>query len=395
MSCGGNLFGPSSQFIKTNGGDLIATEGASTKEKMMLSDLRIPYKQISKGRITLKPGEVNYPLNHLGLGDNATFLSLKVIYNSKSKFEFDNYINWNFYDDFSKSYPISNLLVLTGNSKNRIKQIYLHNTNQNYPVTIEAMIAVIDDNISIFADRINQSGLSFKDVRFIDIKTWKPGETIVIYSNPTVNSSNNQNESPLIFIPIDELIESTIEKNGKIIKINNLSVGSIYLDFVDVYNALQGYSILEWVKTTTKPNASIQIDLGLPPYPGPYADMIDPIVYFTSNVDILGGSTYSSPYDTTMATTFSATMSLSATYSISSNISRDSILSNLIIRSTDNRDTTVSLGNSSILIYDDNNDDISENGITSIGTYSIHFNIMDYAGNSVDANKNIQLEIIN
>jgi len=387
MSCGGNLFGPSSQFIKTNGGDLIATEGASTKEKMMLSDLRIPYKQISKGRITLNPGQVNYPLNHLGLGDNATFLSLKVTYNSKSKFEFDNYIQWNYYDDFSKLYPISNLLVLTGNSKNRIKQIYLSNPNTNYPVTIEAMVAVIDDNTSIFTDTINQSGLSFNNVRYTDIKTWKPGETIVIYSN-------DLNPVPLCFIPVVDLRRSTISKSGKIITINDLSLGSIYLDFIDIDNALQSYSILEWVKTTNIPNASIQDNLGQNGLPGPSPDRIDPIVYFTTNVEVLGGSTYSSPYDTTMATTFSATMSLIGTYSISSNISRNSILSNLISRATDNRDTSVSLGNS-ILIYDDNNTDISENGITSPGTYSIHFDIMDYAGNSVDANKNIQLNIIN
>jgi hypothetical protein len=119
-NCGGNLFGPSSQFIKTNGGDLIATEGSSTREKLMLSDLRIPYKQISKGRIMLKPGQTDYPLNHLGLGDNATFLSLKVTYDPKSKFEFDNYVQWNFFDDFSKMHPVSKLLVLTGNSTNRI-----------------------------------------------------------------------------------------------------------------------------------------------------------------------------------------------------------------------------------------------------------------------------------
>ena len=110
-SCSGNLFGPKSQFIKTNGGDLIATEGASTREKMMLSDLRIPYKQIAKGRVILKPGQTAYPLNHLGLGDNATFLSLKVTYDPKSKFEFDNYIKWNYYDDSSWEQKTKNIFL--------------------------------------------------------------------------------------------------------------------------------------------------------------------------------------------------------------------------------------------------------------------------------------------
>jgi hypothetical protein len=30
--------------------------------------------------IILKPGQVNYLLNHLGLGDNATFLAIKAVY---------------------------------------------------------------------------------------------------------------------------------------------------------------------------------------------------------------------------------------------------------------------------------------------------------------------------
>ena len=70
--CSSNLFGGSSQFIKTNAGDIVATDGANIREKLILSDMRIPYKQILKSRVVLKPGQVNYLLNHLGLGDNAT-----------------------------------------------------------------------------------------------------------------------------------------------------------------------------------------------------------------------------------------------------------------------------------------------------------------------------------
>jgi hypothetical protein len=373
MSCGGNLFGPSSQFIKTNGGDLIATEGASTREKMILSDLRIPYKQIIKGRVVLKAGQSNYPLNHLGLGDNATFLSLKVKYDPKSKFEFDNYVQWNYFDDFSKMYPISNLLVLTGNSANRIKQIYLSNPNPNYSVSIDAMIAVIDDNTSIFTDIVNQTGLSFNNLKYTDIKTHIVNESIVIYSNDLI-------PVPICYITIEDLKHATITKNSKIITISDISVGSLYLDFITVYDSVQAYSIIEYVRNTT--NAIIQ-DLN------PLSDSIDPVVKF-KNLVYLTGSTYSTPYDTTMATTFSATMSFGI-YASNSIISKEILVNNLITEVRDNRDDIIAINSNSILIYQDIDEKTS---IVGTGTYSVHFNIMDNAENSVDGTKNIQLYII-
>jgi hypothetical protein len=372
-NCGGNLFGPSSQFIKTNGGDFIATEGSSTREKMVLSDLRIPYKQIIKGRVVLKPGQSNYPLNHLGLGDNATFLSLKVSYDPKSKFEFDNYIQWNYFDDFSKMYPISKLLVLTGNSANRIKQIYLSNPNPNYSVSIDAMIAVIDDNTSIFTDTVNQTGLSFNNLKYTDIKTHIVGESIVIYSNDLI-------PVPICYITIDDLKKATITKNSKIITISDISVGSIYLDFVNVQNAVQAYSLIEWVRNTT--NAIIQ-DLN------PVEDNVDPVIMFTNMVYMTYSTTYSIPYNSSISTTFSATMSF-GTYASASIITKNIIFNNLITEVRDNRDDVVNIDGNSILIYDGINELTS---IVTTGVYSVHFNIMDNAENSVDGIKNIQLNI--
>jgi hypothetical protein len=374
-NCGGNLFGPSSQFIKTNGGDLIATEGSSTREKLMLSDLRIPYKQISKGRIMLRPGQTDYPLNHLGLGDNATFLSLKVTYDPKSKFEFDNYVQWNYFDDFSKMHPVSKLLVLTGNSANRIKQIYLHNPNPNYPVSIDAMIAVIDDEVSIFDDYVNQTGLSFNDLRYTDIKTHIVGESIVIYSKDTISV-------PICYITIEDLKQATITKNGKIITISDISVGSIYLDFIDVYNSIQAYSLIEWVRNTE--NALIQ-DLV------PTNDSIDPVVKFKNLVYIPISTTYSAPYDTSMGNTFSATMSFNI-YASASTISKSILVSNLIAEIRDNRDGLINIDQNSLLIYQGTDE---KSSIVTTGVYSIHFNILDNAENAVDNTKFIQLNIIN
>jgi hypothetical protein len=87
-------------------------------------------------------------------------------------------------------------------------------------------------------------------------------------------------------------------------------------------------------------------------------------------------------------------MSLSGTYSTSGNISRLAVLERLIKNSTDNRDYSVKLDQNSILIYTDLDIDISTTGISLDGTYSVHFDVLDYAENSVSFDKNIQLKII-
>ena len=374
MTCG-NLFGPTNQFIKTNTGDFVAVEGSSIRERLTLSDVRVSYKQLIKGRVILKPGQTNYLLNHLGLGDNATFLTLKATYDSKSIFEKDNYIQWNFYDDFSKIYPMSNLLVLTGNSTSRIKQIYLSNPNTNYSVNIDVMVAVIDDNTSVFTDVINQSGLSFNNLEYKDIQTHIVNESIVIFNNDTP-------PVPICYLTIGDI--ATITKNGKILIIDDTSIGSIYLDFLSLNDSNQAFSLIEWVRNT--PGAVIQ-DLD------PISDSIDPVLKFTDLV-YLPGSTYSL-VDTSMGITFSATMSF-AQYATQSSgqmmITKNILIDELIIGLDDNRDSSMSLNSGSILIYDINDEDLDQ--VLQIGTYSIHFNIIDNAENVIDVDKNIQLHII-
>lgn len=152
---GNSLFGAAQSYIKFLNSDAVAINGSNVTERMILSDLRIPYKQILKSRVILKSGQQNYLLNHLGLGDNATFLMLVVRFDPKSKIEDDNYIRWNYFNDSDKIFTSSKLLVLTGNSTNRIPQLYLHNPNEKYPVSIDVMVAVVDDVYSFFPDPDN------------------------------------------------------------------------------------------------------------------------------------------------------------------------------------------------------------------------------------------------
>lgn len=363
MSCGigvNSIFGSSNGYIKFQGGDIIAIEGPNTKERLILSDQRIPYKQIIKGRIILKPGQVNYLLNHLGLGDNATFLAISARYNAKSTIEEDNYVQYNYYDDFSSLYYFDQVLVLSGNSTHRIPQLYLTNPNTNYEVTLEVMVAVIDDQYSFFTDVTNQSGLSFNDLTYQSIITHVMDESIAILNNDPV-------PTPIAYIQLSSI--NAIERVSRILIIDDETVGRIYLDFVTEYDAVQALSLINWVMEA--PGRVIQ-DLD------PIADSIDPIIYFTPLVG-LTGSTYSSPYNTSIGDTFSATMSLSQFAGV---INKDIIMSQFITSVTDNRDGYIALTASYITITDFYS--ATQSAIVSTGTYSVTFTISDIAENAVD-----------
>ena len=178
IGCPGNtsIFGNTNQFIKIQASDFVAIEGVNTVERLIGSDIRIPYKQLLKSRVILKAGQANYLLNHLGLGDNATFLAIKATYNKASVNEEDNFVDYYYYDDLVTRHSFNQLMVLTGNSGNRIKQIYLTNPNSKYAVTLDIMVAVIDDTYSFFSDTLNQSGTSFTVLSYTDISSLIVGE---------------------------------------------------------------------------------------------------------------------------------------------------------------------------------------------------------------------------
>lgn len=372
--CGGSLFGPSSQYIKLNGGDFIAIEGSSTRERLIASDLRMPYKQLLKSRIILRPGQVNYFLNHLGLGDNATFVAIKALYDPKSVIEEDNYVQWNFANDFSKIYSMAQLLVMTGNSTHRVQQLYLTNPNPNYPVYLDVMCAVIDDEYSFFEDVTNQSGLSFTGLRYTDILTHVVNQSIVLMSDDLV-------PSPIAYIMLADI--NSIERLGRILVIDDSAIGKIYLDFISDFDAIQAQSLLGWVLEA--PDRIIQ-DLA------PVADLVVPIIYFTPIV-ILPGSTYSAPYNTTQGDVFGATVSFGTYSSISVYGTQSlSLVSQIVSSVTDNRDGVMLLMNSNVIVKDITSATVST--ITLSGTYSMKFDFSDIAQNYVSPLENVIITVI-
>ena len=368
MSCANSLFGKGSQYIKINGGDFIAVEGSNTVEKLITSDIRMPYKQLLKGRVMLKAGQINYLLNHLGVGDNATFLSIKATYDQKSVIEADNYITYSYYD-----YPVQNLnfaqlLVLTGNSTNRIPQLYLNNPNTKYPVILDVMVGVIDDSYSFFNDDINQSGTSFTGLEYTDIKSFVVGESIAVYDK-------NVPAKALIYLGLSFI--NSISLNGTFLVIDDESYGSVFLHFLTEYDAIQAHSLLNYVLE----HPSINIDNIIPENDG-----TAPIIYFNSTAGVSGeyisfnGATSGVPYNTVSGYTFSTTISLS-TYGTAGVIEKSILKDLLIDYVNDNRDGVIELMDSNLVI---NSSTGVINSIGLVGTYSLAFNFTDLAHNGLN-----------
>jgi hypothetical protein len=370
------LFGGGSNYIKFQGGDLIAIEGANTVERQMLSDLKFNYKQLLRGRIILKPGQVNYLMNHLGLGDNATFVSIAARYDAKSKIEEDNYINWSFYDDLTKIYPMCQYMCLTGNSTNRVKQLYLTNPNASYAVTLDVMVAVLDDSYNYFTDVTNQSGTSFVNLKYTDVKSYVVGESIMFLDTQL---------RPLVYIVLNNI--NSIEITSNILIIDDNALGRLFFQFVTENDARQTNSILNYVLD----NPNVNID-----NISPLEDIIPPVVYWYGNVNnsatasiiTLGGQIDGIPYNTLDGLTFSTTISL-LEFGTNMTLSKSNLIDLLIDSVVDSRDGTMSLSTGDIIVTG------TQGVVTQIssgGGYKMTFNLTDIAGNTlngVEMNLNI------
>jgi len=371
LNCaGGSIFSTTTQqYIKILGGDFVAISGSDTMEKLVTSDLKIPYKQILKGRVTLGAGQINYLLNHLGLGDNATFLAIKATYNARSVNAEDNYVVYTYYTDPSKNYYFDDLIVLTGSPTQRIPQLYLTNPNTKYPVQLEVMVAVLDDTYTWFTDVLNQTGTSFVNLEYTDIRTHVVGESIVIFDKSTP-------KRPLIYMMLHNI--DSIQRSGALLIIEDTARGTLFLQFKTVYDACQAHSLLNYI--LENPSLSIN-DLD------PVEDLVAPTVYFYSQVGnsasgsyiAFNGSTATPPYNTSNGLTFSTEISLSQWGA--SGISKSALQSLLIENTLDNRDGLLALVDSNLVLALDG---ITVSSIATAGSYSLTFDISDLAENRIE-----------
>jgi len=360
MLCGNStIWGNQSQYIKFQNSDIVAIEGSNTVERLLGGDIRIPYKQVMKSRIILKAGQVNYLFNFLGMGDNATFLAIKATYNTASVNEEDNYILWNYYDDFSKQYPMDQLMILTGNSTHRIKQIYLSNPSTKYAVTLDVMVASIDDTYNFFPDTVNQTATTFVNLVYANIASYVVGQSIQVLDN----QSNS-----LIYIQIPNI--QSISRMSNVVTIDDYSIGPILLVFGTQSDAAQVQSELNHV--LNNPNVTLPMALDTDP----------PVIYWNSHVGGTGdyiafnGATAGVPYDTGYGFTFSTSISLTE---FGATLSANTLISLLINNVNDVRDGNIVINSSNVSLFGT----VSVTQIVATGSYSMTFSVTDLALNSI------------
>jgi hypothetical protein len=391
MSCqlGVNSIFGANNYIKFLNSDIVAIEGPNTLERLIAGDIKIPYKQVLKGRIILKAGQTNYLMNHLGLGDNATFVAIIARYDSKSVNEEDNYIEYYYFDDAGSIRYMDQVMILTGNSTHRIPQIYFNNPNTRYNVQLDVMVAVIDETYTFFDDTTNQSGLSFYNLQCNStincVETFITGEKIVIYD------TNNPRNS-LAYITLQGI--TSININNDLIVIDEQTLGKIFLQFITVADAKQAFSLINYLME----NPTVTVT-------GPFVDSEPPIIYFNTYVDnnptygyiSMSGATAGAPYNTgassSVGLTFSADvpLSLGDPYYSSYVLTKSDLYGLLINGVSDNRDGDITLDDADIILQ--NYSSVAVASITTTGTYSMYFNVNDLAGNSINAGTYVTLII--
>ena len=297
---------------------------------------------------------------------------MKAIYDVKSVIEADRYVNWSYYDDLTRVNHFSDMMVLTGNSANRIPQLYLTNPSIKYPVYIDVMVGVIDDSYSVFTDTTNQSGTTFVNLNYTDIHSHVVGESLVI-------NDKSSPVKPLIYIRLSDI--NSIERSGQILIIDDSSLGIIFLQFLTENDTFQAHSLLNYVLQYPATNIDTL---------SPVSDSIDPVLYFYSHVGAsasldyiaFNGATVSVPYDTSDGFTFSTTISLTQSGTVSGTvIDKSQLIYLLIDEISDNRDGTMSIIPSNLIISGTAG---NIDNILHPGTYSVAFNFSDIAHNYLD-----------
>jgi len=390
MSCqiGVNPFFGANNFIKFLNSDIVAVEGPNTIERLIAGDVRIPYAQVLKGRIILKAGQTGYLMNNLGLGDNATFVAIIARYDAKSVNEEDNYLEYYYMDDLAKMRYMDQVMILTGNSFKRIPQLYFNNPNTTYKVTLDVMIAVIDDTYTFFTDTTNQSGMSFFGLQcnanVCNIETFITDESVVISSNTTPSN-------PLVYLVLQDI--SSLHRTGQILVVDENTAGRLYLEFISDADAKQAFSLLNYVSNT--PGAIIQ-NLN------PIIDIYSPISYFYQHLGNVPSAAFiefngatATAYDTTYGFTFSTSINFASYGTVVNSVltlSKTDLNALIIATTSDNRDGVLILTDTNIVLKDYTSTVVDD--IILAGTYSMSFNVSDIAGNSIDTNKKIILSIV-
>lgn len=357
------LLTPTEKLIKPYECSFIVIEGPNMKGKLTLEGLEIKYDSFYVSQLVLNPGAKDQPLLYGFLGDNVTFLLVRAKYlpvDPQWAVETEQFIQYYYKDDPGQLRTMSQLLLLTGNSTNRIPQIYFNNTSTKYKVYIEVLMANLPQsdltNTIQYAQNSSFSGLYWNSIV----------SDVINYSYPTSTGSTelkilDLTGNTLAIVPYNNI--RTITKiNSTTLLIGLDTEEKIKLEFLSEFNCDQANSRINWVLKSTRYRILTISDPALDTVAPTYVLNDWLTTGFTTG--ITSGVTdvylYTLPSGNTLTTT--------------------NLIDYFLSGITDNRDGEISIYDTQVSIYV-LGDIVPSSSITETGTYSIFFEVKDLASN--------------
>lgn len=359
------LLPPTSRVVRFYQCSAISTSGPQINGRLDLSDVQIPYDSQFTTHMTLNPESQNQPIMYGFLGNNITFIMLKITYdetNPKCVIEEDQFIEYWFEDDPTQIRYINKLLLLTGNSTKRIPQIYLNNPG-TVKVYVDALVANLDQE-DINLDDVNNDVASFQNLYYNSIITDTYWNCTKLVSGSTQLQVINIDNNVALYLDYDEI--DTIERNESKYEliIDTKSDTVIYLKFLSLFEMYQAHSRINWVMDL-KTERYLTKDY-------PPLDLTPPVIIQQSGVTPIYENIYVYPFERDPITS-------------GFTIYPDEILNYFIYDIEDNRDGKIMVNNATIKIREYGHvEELS--GITQLGVYDIIVTIKDIANNQTLAN---------
>jgi hypothetical protein len=255
-------------------------------------------------------------------------------------------------------------VVVNSTTETRQRIVYIGNNGEDY---------FIERYIGNIRDGYGQSNTYFKNLLFTNIKSHIPGESIVILDNGVP-------AKPQIYLSISSI--ESIQRDGefKLIIIDS-QIDPVTLEFLTYFDCNQAYSMMNYLLENPLLNLDDLI-----------SDLKAPVIFFNEyffgtvvNLDIPFdrgfGTQPVGPFSTEDGSSFRIDIDLS-TFIGPLPITKSDILSGLIYDITDDRDSSVGLVDSQVLIYRDVVSLGNEvNDISGVGNFLIRFHLHDLSQN--------------
>lgn len=349
------LFGPTRRSIRMVKQGIIAQDGPRTLASVDLCDFDLPFEVYDRAVINLDPDAKDFPLEITGFGDNYGFLLIRPRYDLDNRLEANQVLKWKTDPESDEYYPISDLMVLSGSSAMRWPIIYLTNDTQ-YPAEIEVFAAKPDNEMDFFKiqqdEDVNNEDFVIEMLAFDDIKSMADDLNLYVYPSGE--------ETPLAYTTVENIVNLDLEGNQLII--DDVAYGELILRFIDKFNAQQAYcGITYWMNDPLNRVLPQPVDTGAPV--------------------INWNPLRSGPIDMSDVNTRQAAIFLeNEPFDPSNTVDKQGLLEYFIYDITDDRDGDIPFDPYLVSLTKAGKE---VEAINSLGSYDLHYNISDCAGNEV------------